>query len=159
MATKKLTPKAKVKVPAKTKKDSPIVKTIMVEKKVIDWKKVKTGMYFTAKIHGTKVFGAIYRGSGNYIYLCQNSKDGSSIPNKLGYKYSWVLLRDEYNIKGFSSHVKDLDFPTPPKGYAAPLIMPEMAGYLPVINIGYVQFGCKKVANKNIRFLAKHLKD
>jgi len=159
MATKKLAPKAKVKAPAKTKKDSPIVKTIMIEKKVIDWKKVKTGMYFTAKIQGTPVSGAVYVSDGSIIYLCQNKKRGSIAPNRLSYTNSWSMLKDGYDKYGNESDVTDLDFPTPPKGFVPPVIIPEIAGYLPQINKGYVQFGCKKVANKDIRFLVKHLKD
>lgn len=48
------------------------------------------GMYFTAEIEGEPCSGKIScQPSG--IYLCQNTMDGDTAIDKLGYKYSWNI--------------------------------------------------------------------
>ena len=48
------------------------------------------GKRFSATILGTEVEGRIQVEEG-YVFLCQNSRNGASCTDKLGYKYSWVV--------------------------------------------------------------------
>ena len=46
--------------------------------------------------------GKIYRTNKNSLYLCTNSRtlDGADSPDKMGFKYSWVIINpdDVYDI-------------------------------------------------------------
>lgn len=54
------------------------------------------GRKFKAKIMGVKVEGHI-RVEGENAYLCQDKKDGDRCKDKLGYKYSWNVLKGSEN--------------------------------------------------------------
>lgn len=65
----------------------------------------------------------------NGVYLCQNFKDGSSSPNKLGYKYSYQIfvdticeflnsVKNTYNLENFTLYlseeeIKDIEINDP----------------------------------------------
>lgn len=72
------------------------------------------GMYFegregvTCVIDGTYVSDArISIGQDNYIFICQNLKDGRDASDKLGYKYSWVVGENGDFVNG-TNNVTDL---------------------------------------------------
>ncbi len=65
---------------------SAFVTTKTVE--IIDWRKVPTGTYFTARINGFECIGRIQK-EGNRIFLCQNKTSGSNCKDKLKMRYSY----------------------------------------------------------------------
>jgi hypothetical protein len=143
-----------------------MVKEIVIR---IDWNLVPTGTRFKATLDSKEAEGLIYNGMGkegetDNIYFCQNSINGNNAANKLGYKHSWALSRSADSIDSMESNgVKNLEFFPIPDGFVAP-IMPkiweeDVAGYRPIVNIGYVKFGCQKVPNNQIRKLAEALID
>lgn len=54
------------------------------------------GMKFRCRIKDEAAEGRIFVGmkdSEKMVWLCQNTWNGADAPNKLGYKYSWVVLK------------------------------------------------------------------
>ena len=60
--------------------------------KEIDWTKVKSGDRFTAEIFRRKCEGKVHKTNENWIYLCQNKRDGGVSPNLYGHKFSWNIF-------------------------------------------------------------------
>lgn len=51
------------------------------------------GMKCTCEIDGTKITDAkISINRDGQVYICQNKENGATATNKLGYKYSWLIL-------------------------------------------------------------------
>ena len=59
----------------------------------------KTGDSIVCHIGDTEITDAKISFARGSIYICQNFKDGDSIPDRLGYKYSWYLDRDVTKIR------------------------------------------------------------
>lgn len=61
-------------------------------------RKLKTGDRVTCKISGIEIKDAkVYVKRDGTIYICQDKKDGSDSPDKLGYKYSWIVTGGDIN--------------------------------------------------------------
>ena len=68
------------------------------------------GRRFTATISGTKTSGKIsYEPESDYLYLCQNDRNGNYTRDRLGYKCSWLIgssidpesLKDRFSVLNF----------------------------------------------------------
>lgn len=121
-----------------------------------DISKIKTGTEFSAYIEGIPVTGKVYNDSKNKcIYLCQNYKNGTRSPDKLGYKFSWTIgysesLKDE-RVTKFKLGKPAKDFP---KSF-------KIAGYLAYFTKTGIKVGCTSVNKKLLQEIfneAKRLK-
>lgn len=66
-------------------------------KEIIDWSKVKTGTYFSAKINRKKCLGIIHIDECGDVFFCNNTEGSSYLSHKerFGFKYA-VLLESDY---------------------------------------------------------------
>lgn len=68
---------------------------------------LRHGMTVTCKIEGVQIDDAqISIDQKGQTYICQNKKDGTDAPDKLGYNYSWVFNYD--GKSGWLQSVTDL---------------------------------------------------
>lgn len=125
------------------------------KKNVIDWKKVKSGDYFTAIISGQKSIGKIQK-KGDKIYLCQDNRDGENCDNKFGFRYSWTIGNGTNHIEFEFENLKTSK--TKPTGYKEPKYI-MIGEYEVTIKKGYIMVGCTHVNNDLIRSIVKKLKD
>jgi hypothetical protein len=90
----------------------------------------KHKQWFRANISGEECVGrvSICKESGD-IYLCQNECDGSSAPDKLGFRCSWIINNGTpSNLKVHD--VKDLILlPRKPAAYKSPIELPDIGDY------------------------------
>lgn len=101
---------------------------------------IKQGSPFSLKEGNEIIKGHIYI-EGRTLWLCHNSKskDGSPSPNKLGYKYSWLVAVNYSNIA--YKIIKGI--PKNPDDYFSML-----AGYNAKMTPISVIFGCGEVKLK-----------
>lgn len=138
-------------------KTKPFFREKITKVLIVDHKNVPTGTYFKATIDKKSCTGLIYNDKSNKsLFFCQNKVTGTKSPNLLGYNYSWKI---DYNESFRNQKIFDLEFPSLPKGFKLPLILPMIANYSPKILKGYLEVGCTQISNKVIREIVKHLKD
>ena len=70
-------------------------------KKTVKKTDFKHKQWFRADIDGEECIGRVSIGNDGRIYLCQNTMDGSTAPDKLGFDYSWCVF------KGSARSLKD----------------------------------------------------
>lgn len=123
------------------------------------WDKVKTGAKFTGTIEGNFCEGRIYvkeiDGKVAAYYLCQNQKDGSDSPDKLGYENSWDIgtgLENELEQNDVVIHSleEDPDF--------VPPIICMVGDYQVKFREGHILVGCQEITNEQVIEVVKHLK-
>lgn len=145
---KKAAPKKKIEDPAENSFFT--VKTV----KEYAWKKIPNGSKFKAKIGKKIVEGRISKYPGSGIYLCQNSVDGDSAPNKMGFKYS-VNVWNGSITDLISEDVFDLEITLDPE-YKAPSVIrvgDRTVEFFP----GYIKVGCTSVKNATVIKIASQL--
>ena len=127
---------------------------------VYDLEKIPTGTYYKLNFNGRSITGLVINDPAKKCIYLGHNDSGFDNGGRQGqdFNYSYRLSYTNNDPKVWP-HFKALNFPTKPKGYKPPIVMPKMAGYDPIIRKGGVRFGCQCVSNENIRLLAKNLID
>jgi hypothetical protein len=122
-----------------------------------DWAKIPIGSTFTANIEEIKTSGRIFK-HGTNIYLCQNKKDGCDSPNKLGFKYSWIINRGTAaDLSKISIDVSNLNVYLPEKGYEIPDVEKSIGRYTVQVDSEKVTVGCTPVPFKRVEQIYKKM--
>lgn len=136
----------------------PPIEVVEVKKTVfVNWDLIPVGTKFTATIDGDECEGRIQK-EYSFIYLCQNAKNGASTKNKLGYKYSWEIDKNEtlgyYNIVNLEIEL-DPDFID---NYVEPEVFP-VGEYEASFFKGFIKIGCQTITNECVRKVVEKLVD
>jgi hypothetical protein len=141
------------------KEDSQPVESESVESKPltdIDWKIFPAGSKFTATIDGYTVSGRIQK-ENEYIYLCQDRKEGAYCIDKLGYRYSWYIGGGGDNgIECDRVQILSLEVDPEFEAYEPKLININDE-YEATIYPGFIKVGCQKISNEIVREIASNL--
>ena len=116
-------------------------------KKVIKKSDYKHGQWFRANINDKDCVGrvSISKKDGK-IYLCQNERDGSVAPDKLGFDYSWVI--DNGTSPRLKMHdVEDLVLLS--RKPVIPIKLPKIGGFrVKITDRETVKVGCTPVSRE-----------
>lgn len=113
----------------------------------------RQGQWFKANIDGVACIGRVAV-EGKHIFLCQDSKDGSYVSNKLGFKCSWIITTGgTLNLGSHNINVTDLVLLSrKPAGVItpfAPKFLGEVGNYsAKLINEETVKVGCTPVSRE-----------
>lgn len=140
--------------PYTVKKTVELAKTITVPQEIemIDWSLVPEGTYMTGKIDSTEVEGVLAKEDGE-LFFCQNERNGSEVPFKFGFKYSWSFSQRTDGTH--TSGVKDIQFPPKPADLVIPPIPPKpikmiVGEYKSEVYSDHIQVGCQKISKETV---------
>jgi len=78
--------------------------------KLTKYSQLKHGMRVKCEINGTKIDDArLSIDDYGKVFICQNLKDGQSVDNRLGYRYSWKFSFKNENIANWISGITNLE--------------------------------------------------
>lgn len=113
------------------------------------------GQWFKATIAGVNCVGKVAI-EGKNIYLCQDSKDGFDVDDKLGFRYSWIITNfgdGKLNLSSLNVDVTNLTLLSrKPAGIITPFeikFLGEVGNYIArLMDKETVKVGCTSVSRE-----------
>lgn len=156
MAIIKAKPGPKKKATKKTPVKITSINQIVKEESLlsVNWSRVPSGTkvkgsFGKVKFEGRFVKRSTASSAGLYGHICSNTLDGTNAPNKLGYKYSHTISRENEDRFRITELTLDPKFK-----------MPEVFiinGHAVQFGKGSIKIGCTTVSNTVVKKIAAQL--